>query len=111
MALGWLHASHRELDLKHSTPEQPGHLHRRELMLAEGVPVEIDIWPSSTQFLARGKLRVVVQGTDIHKYPGDQSAVRHVSARNKGPHVIYAGGQYDSYLLIPLIPAASPGKA
>ena len=106
VALGWLRVSHRELDLKRSTPEQPVMLHQRELRLAEGVPVpvEIEIWPSSTRFLAGDKLRVVVQGVDIHNYPPTRQ--RHFSARNKGQHVIHTGGQHDSYLLIPVIPAA-----
>jgi predicted acyl esterase len=66
--------------------------------------VEIEIWPSSTRFLAGEKLRLVVQGTDIHKYPEETASERHVSARNKGQHVIHTGGRYDSYLLVPAIP-------
>jgi predicted acyl esterase len=113
VALGWLRVSHRELDLTRSTPERPVLLHQRELRLAEGVPVpvEIEIWPSSTRFLAGEKLQVVVQGGDIHKYPGDVLAQRHFTIRNKGQHVIHTGGQYDSYLLVPVIPEASSAKA
>lgn len=109
VALGWLRVSHRELDVKKSTPERPVLLHQRELRLAEGVPVpvEIEIWPSSTRFFAGEKLQLVVQGGDIHKYPGDVLAQRHFSTRNKGQHVIHTGGRYDSYLLIPNIPAAA----
>jgi predicted acyl esterase len=113
VALGWQRVSHRELDPERSTPEQPVHLHKRELRLAEGVPVpvEIEIWPSSTRFFAGEKLRVVIQGGDIHKYPGDVLAQRHFSVRNKGQHVIHTGGQYDSYLLVPVIPALSSVRA
>lgn len=107
-ALGWLRVSHRELDDVRSTSEQPFLRHQRELRLSENVPVatEIEIWPSSTRFLAGEKLRVVVQGGDIHKYdkPGEYARQRHFSTRNKGQHVIHTGGKHDSYLLIPVIP-------
>ena len=67
VALGWLRASHRELDAERSTPQRPWLAHRRQLKLRPGVPVPVDIeiWPSSTRFAAGEKLRVVVQGSDI----------------------------------------------
>lgn len=110
-ALGWLRVSHRELDKKLSTPEQPYYLHRRELRLADGVPVpvEIEIWASSTRWLPGEKLRLTVQGGDMQKIPVTRQ--RHISARNKGQHVVHTGGQYDSYLLVPFIPATSRSKA
>ena len=106
VALGWLRASHRELDPKQSKPEQPWHPHTRELMLKKGeiVPVEIEIWPSSTLFHDGEKLRLIVQGTDVYTYPNIRQAPLHERTRNKGQHVIYTGGQYDSHLLAPVIP-------
>ena len=38
VALGWLRASHRELDKKRSTPWQPRLAHQRALKLKPGVP-------------------------------------------------------------------------
>jgi predicted acyl esterase len=112
VALGWLRASHRELDPMRSTPEQPVHPHTRELPLPPGepVPVEIEIWPSSTLFRKGESLRVVVKGRDIY----DQGApnlpfARHQDTRNSGLHVIHAGGPYDSHLLVPVIPAGLAG--
>lgn len=106
VALGWLRVSHRELDEKRSTPEQPWLLHQRELMLKPGeiVPVDIEIWPAGTHFAAGESLRVVVKGNDINKYPPELFANRHDSARNRGQHVIHTGGKYDSHLLVPVIP-------
>ena len=54
VALGWLRASHRELDQERSRPWQPVLAHRRELPLAAGqiVPLEIEILPSGTLFRA-----------------------------------------------------------
>jgi putative CocE/NonD family hydrolase len=107
VAVGWLRVSHRELDEKESTPYQPVHKHRREIKLKAGeiVPVDIEIWPSGTLFERGEKLRVVVQGGDIYSYPLTQSLpFGHTSSVNKGEHVIYTGGKYDSHLLVPVIP-------
>jgi uncharacterized protein len=113
VALGWLRASHRDLDPVRSTPEQPVHTHTREQPLAPGerVPVEIEIWPSSTLFRAGERLRLVVQGQDVMRegLPNAPFA-RHEDTRNQGTHVIHAGGEFDSYLLVPVIRSPqSPG--
>ena len=108
VALGWLRASHRVLDEARSTPWQPVHSHLKEEPLQPGVPVpvEIEIWPSSTLFRAGETLRVVVKGMDIYRdaLPNLPFA-RHEELRNKGRHIIHAGGAYDSHLLVPVIPA------
>ncbi|HTY81834.1 MAG TPA: CocE/NonD family hydrolase [Dehalococcoidales bacterium] len=106
VALGWLRVSHRELDEAKSTPYQPVHLHQRELKLKPGeiVPVEIEIWPSCTLFERGEKLRVTVQGSDIYWYPYERHTNGHTLTVNKGSHVIYTGGKYDSHLLAPVIP-------
>ena len=105
VALGWLRASHRELDEARSTPEQPYLQHQRELLLQPGevVPVEIEIWPSGTHFAAGETLRVLVKGNDVNTYAPELFANRHVSARNKGRHLIHTGGKYDSHLLVPVV--------
>ncbi|MBL8552151.1 MAG: CocE/NonD family hydrolase [Hyphomonadaceae bacterium] len=110
VALGWLRVSHRALDEAKSTPWQPVHLHTREDKLTPGetIPVEIEIWPSSTLFRAGETLRVHIQGEDIYKevpQPGP-AMMRHEETRNRGRHIIHTGGQYDSHLLIPVIPGA-----
>jgi predicted acyl esterase len=107
VALGWLRASHRALDEERSTPWQPVHSHREEALLEPGVPVPVDIeiWPSSTLFRAGETLRVVVKGMDIYRdaLPNLPFA-RHEDLRNAGTHIIHAGGRYDSHLLAPVIP-------
>ena len=106
VALGWLRVSHRELDRRRSTPQQPWLLHQRELKLKPGVPVsvEIEIWPSGTRFAKGEKLRVVVQGSDIYKYGPWIRLAGHPETRNAGRHVIHTGGKYDSHLLVPVVP-------
>jgi putative CocE/NonD family hydrolase len=106
VALGWLRVSHRALDVARSTPRQPFHCHDREqrLRVGEIVPVEIEIWPSSTLFRAGETLRLIVQGTDIYKEsPANLPFCRHEDTRNQGTHVIHVGGRYDSHLLIPVV--------
>ncbi len=108
IALGWLRASHRELDPVKSTEYQPVHPHTREQKIKPGtiVPLEIEIWPSSTRFEAGEKLRLIVQGDDINRYPTSVAPVyfRHEASVNNGRHVIHAGGEFDSHLLVPVIP-------
>jgi uncharacterized protein len=111
-ALGWLRASHRELDADESTDWRPVHLHRREQLLTPGEPVAVDIelWPSSTLFRAGETLRVRVQGGDIHTdaLPNLPFA-RHEDLRNTGRHTIRTGGQYDSHLLAAVVPPRKEG--
>jgi predicted acyl esterase len=108
VALGWLRASQRELDLQKSTEWQPVHTHTRVQKIAPGeiVPLDIEIWPSGTRFEAGETLRLTVQGIDINRYPKDKVPVyfRHEASVNKGRHVIHAGGEHESYLLVPAIP-------
>jgi uncharacterized protein len=110
LALGWLRASHRELDAERSRPEQPFHPHTREQLLTpqECVPLEIEIWPSSTRFSPGESLRLLVQGHDIPvpAVPHTPFA-RHERTRNGGRHLILTGGAYDSHLLVPWIPPAA----
>jgi predicted acyl esterase len=106
VALGWLRASHRELDAERSTPQQPWLRHRRALKLRRGVPVpvEIEIWPSSTRFAKGETLRLVVQGSDIYRYARWIVRAGHPKTINAGWHVIHTGGKCDSHLLIPVVP-------
>jgi len=103
VALGWLRVSHRELDERASTIYQPVHLHQRELKLRPGeiVSVEIEIWPTSILFRDGERLRLVIQGHDILTY----KSFGHTDLVNKGTHIIYVGGKFDSHLLLPVIPS------
>jgi predicted acyl esterase len=106
VASGWLRVSHRELDEMRSTPYQPWLKHKRLLKLKsdEIVPVEIEIWPSSTLFRSGESLRLIVQGNEIITSNLTPLRYYHGETVNKGEHIIYTGGKYDSHLLIPVIP-------
>ncbi|MEM7436998.1 MAG: CocE/NonD family hydrolase, partial [Myxococcota bacterium] len=103
-ALGWLRVSERALDEDRSTPWQPwlAHDNAQPITANEIVPVEVEILPSSTLFRAGETLRVVVQGQDLFEHP---SLAHDLSDDvNLGTHSIHTGGQYDSHLLVPVIP-------
>ena len=102
LALGWLRASHRELDEERSTPTRPVHAHAREERLAPGevVAVDVEVWPSGTRFEAGDALEVRIMGSD--PYPG-AALWRHPTTRNRGTHVVHAGGEWDSQLVLSVL--------
>lgn len=110
VALGWLRASHREVDLERSTPWQPVLAHQRAIPLGPGeiVPLDIEILPSGTSFRPGETLRLVIQGRDVHRYPRPLVQALHDDSVNRGPHVVHTGGDYDSHLLLPFTPAHPP---
>lgn len=104
VALGWLRLSHRALDTARSTPERPRPLHTREDWVYGDEPVlaEIPILDSGTLFEAGTTLRLEIGGHDlIH---GEGMFPLHTETRNFGKHIIHAGGDYSSNLLLPVIP-------
>ncbi|WP_308113717.1 CocE/NonD family hydrolase [Arthrobacter sp. ISL-30] len=105
IALGWLRVSRRQL-AEDSRPEQPRYTHQTEELLSEGdiVPVDIEIWPSSTLFHSGETLRLVIQGHDVNSYAHGLFAQGHTYTRNSGQHIIHTGDGHDSHLLLPIIP-------
>ena len=102
VALGWIRASHRELDEERSLPWQPVLTHQRERKLGPGeiVKLDIEILPSATLFRPGETLRVVIQGKDIYRYPRPLIQARHEDSVNRGRHVIHTGDEYPSHLLL-----------
>lgn len=102
--IGMLRVSHRRLDPARSTDSEPYLTHDVEELLSPGqiVPVEVPIRPVSMRWRAGEQLRLSIAGYDqagplFHGMPL-------APTRNKGEHVIHAGGKYDSHLLVPVIP-------
>jgi hypothetical protein len=104
-AIGWQRASHREKDAERSTPYLPVLAHRRALPVTQGevVKLEIEVWPSGTRFEVGERLLLVVQGSDINRYPKPLVYARHEDTVNRGRHVIHTGGRHDSHLVIPVL--------
>jgi putative CocE/NonD family hydrolase len=105
VARGWLRVSHRELDIAASRPDRPVHTHRRLQKLRPGeiVPIEVEILPSGTTFLAGETLRVVIQGRSI----APDAVMLAFHPENSGKHRIWTGGKYDSHILLPFVAAGA----
>src|SRR6266540_147446 len=106
VAKGWLRVSHRELDPDLSLPYRPYHKHTRRLYLTPGeiVQVQVEIWPTSMVFRKGHRIRLDVQPRDG---VGSQSYMHYHADYNTGANTIHAGGDRESYLLLPVIPAKS----
>ena len=104
VAKGWLRVSHRELDPELSTPWRPyhKHTHRRYLKPGEIVKVDVEIWPTSMIFAKGHRLQLDVQPRDGL---GSQGYMHYHADYNDGTNTIHAGGDKESYLLLPVIPA------
>ncbi len=99
---GWCKVSRRELDPDESTewhPVQKG-TSEQKLKAGEIVPVDIELYPSSTFFAAGETLQLIIAADEIVPSP----PYRKSADCNHGKHVLHFGGRYDSYLLIPKIP-------
>jgi predicted acyl esterase len=103
VAKGWLRVSHRELDPQLTLPYRPYHKHTRRLYLTPGeiVKVDVEVWPTSMVFKRGHRIRLDVQPRDG---VGSASYMHYHADYNAGTNTIYAGGEYESYLLLPVIP-------
>jgi predicted acyl esterase len=104
VAKGWLRVSHRELDPELTLPYRPYHKHTRRLYLKPGeiVQVQVEIWPTSMVFKKGNRIRLDVQPRDG---AGSAGYLHYHADYNTGSNTIYAGGNRESYLLLPVIPA------
>ena len=109
MGMGWLRASHRELDPVRSLPYRPYHLHKRRLPLTPGEPTQLDaeIWPTSIVLTPGHMLRLEISANDdhmskeryFHNDPDDRSPIHF-----RGTNSTYTGVKCMTYLLLPIIP-------
>ena len=104
VAKGWLRVSHRELDPDLSLPYRPYHRHTRRLYLEPGeiVQVQVEIWPTSMVFRKGHRIQLDIQPRDG---AGSQSYMHYHADYNTGTNTVHAGGDRESYLLLPVIPA------
>ena len=108
LASGWLRVSHRELDEEKSTAGRPFLKHERLLKVRPGerVPVDIEILPSSTLFRSGESVVLRIQGTEL---PGAGDGA-HWGGVNAGRHLVHMGGEYESYLLLPVVPESASSE-
>jgi len=102
-AWGKCRVSHRELDPELSTKFQPVMAHRRELKLSKGeiVPIDVEIVPSSRIWHKGEKLRIQIAGRYIREGWFEPLAW---DTDNHGKHIIHTGGEYESFIQVPVIP-------
>jgi predicted acyl esterase len=104
VAKGWLRVSHRELDPNLSLPYRPYHKHLRRLWLKPGeiVQVQVEVWPTSMVFKKGHRLRLDIQPRDG---VGSAPYTHYHADYNDGQNTVYSGGDKESFLLVPIIPA------
>lgn len=102
-AWGKCRVSRREVDSKLSLKHIPVLTETSEKKLEPGevVPVDIAIVPTSRMFHAGERLRIQIAGRYIREGWFEPLAW---DAENKGTHIVHTGGQYDSWIEIPVIP-------
>ncbi len=108
-AVGWLRASHRELDPQRSLPHRPWHSHHELRPLEPGVPtlLEIEVWPTSLTLEPGHRLQLQLRTDDGDLHPQlahDDPADRRCGAGA----TIRFGGEHASHLLVPAIPGHRP---
>lgn len=132
LALGWLRASQRKLDAARSLPHRPVHTHDEVQALVPGQPVALDIevWPTSIVFEPGSRLVLEIAGRDYEKggplghgaadpdakpvpfiHFLHDDAVDRPADRFGGTHTVYTADAQDSYLLLPVVPAAAGARA
>ena len=101
---GFCKVSRRELDPAESTDWHPvlKGTSERKLQAGEIVPVDIELYPSSTFFSIGETLQLIIASSEIIPSPPYKKSVD----CNNGKHVLHFGGKYDSYLLVPKMPSS-----
>lgn len=102
-AWGKIRVSHRELDPELSTKFQPVMAHRRACKLTPGeiVPIDVEIVPSSRIWHKGEKLRIQIAGRYIREGWFEPLSWE---TDNRGRHILHTGGQYESFIQVPVIP-------
>ncbi len=99
-----LRVSLRELDPETSTDSEPRQRFDHPVLLHPGeiVPIDLAFWPTGLKFHPGETLELSIAGFD---YLGLHPAMDQVlDGCNRGVNRVHAGGVYDSYLQIPVIP-------
>ena len=126
IAQGWLRASHRKLDPEKSLSYRPYHSHDEYQPLKPGEVYElnIEVWPTCIVAPAGYRVELSIRGKD-YEYPGELSEFAKTFAyahRGVGPFqhadpsdrpaevfggrvTLHSGGDRDSYIILPVIPA------
>lgn len=109
ISMGWLRASHRELDSSKSTLYKPFHPHTKRSPVIPGAVYEyaMEIADTSCVFKVGHKIQLTVKGQDSpwDGPEGFRELCYHLSNANETQHTLYHDTEYPSYLLLPIIPS------
>jgi predicted acyl esterase len=96
---GRLRASMRRLDDEKSTYSQPYHRFDKKELLEPGeiVPLTVEIWPTSMIFQKGSRVKLKILATESTTRTGNRQEPRAVNT-------IHVGGEYVSYLQLPIVP-------
>jgi predicted acyl esterase len=99
---GYCKVSRRELHTDESTEWHPvlKGTSEQKLKAGEVVPVDIELYPSSTFFSVGETLQLIIASDEIIPSPPYKKSVD----CNHGMHVLHSGDDFDSYLLVPVVP-------
>lgn len=108
VTMGWLKASHREIDESKSKPYQPFHPHTRSIPVEPGKIYEypLGIVETSNVFKAGHRIHLIIKGQDTD-WEGPQYFRQihyHLDYGKENQQTIYHTPEYQSYLLLPVIP-------
>ena len=108
VTMGWLKASHRELDQEKSLPYQPYHPHTRKEALTPGKVYEyaIEIRETSMVFREGHRIELLIKGQDA-PWEGKEyfrDVFWHLPRRVETEHTVFHTPEHASYLLLPVIP-------
>lgn len=101
---GWLRASQRELDEAKTLPYRPYQKHtgREALEPGRSYAYAMEIRELSNVFLPGHRLAMDIKGQDS---AAEDPIWIHTCSAVETTHTVQFGGEYESYLLLPLIPA------
>ncbi len=108
ITMGWLKASHREVDEGKSKPYQPFHPHRQSFPVGPGRIYEypIGIVETSNTFKAGHRMHLVIKGQDTY-WEGPEYFREihfHLDFSKESRQTIHHTSKYPSHLLLPVIP-------
>jgi uncharacterized protein len=114
---GWLRVSHRKLDPALSKDWRPYHKHDTEEKMAPGnmYNVQVELWPTCIVVPKGYRLALRLEGKDFTRAEKGGAGTGsgpflHFHSKDRPPDVfggtnnIHTGGQYASYLQIPVVP-------
>ncbi|MFC2013420.1 CocE/NonD family hydrolase [Chloroflexota bacterium] len=108
VTMGWLKASHRELDESKSKTYRPFHPHTRSIPIKPGMVCEyaMELRETSNIYLAGHKMQLVIKGQDApwEGSEGFRQVFCHLDNMRETQHTVHHTPEHQSYLLLPIIP-------